>query len=259
MITYQKHISRYWVAGVVALVAVAVAAWWQGAFNSRESVAPTDASASQLQASMVAPSGATPSQQSVLAAQAILDAPVIHPDGRPADIDAEEWDTLKKAAANHATPAVELERLVQFVRFQRGVESWQAMSGQGDTAERQRLGSKLIETLPAHLANAEVSMPEALMLCAAILRGEADVDPAVDQKVQQCKTRLEQSLPPPDKEKQRREAACRGDWEERKTKLTSEFVKKTPQERAVAQSQFEQELEAARVEIFSAVGCAGAV
>jgi hypothetical protein len=258
MITYHKQVPRVWLWAFVAVAVALVLAWALGAFDpasdAGESAPDTAASASIDQPAAAA---ALSASQMEGRAQALLDEPELLPDGRPSDIDAEEWAMLKQATVDHPNPKAELERLTKFLRFQRGVEAWQALSDQGDTPERDKLAQKLIESLPAHLVNAEVSMPEALMLCAALLHGDRGEDAGVDQKVEQCKTRLEQSLPPPDKEKLRKEEACRADWEARKAALTSEFLKKSPQERAVEQRQFEAELEAARVAIFSSAGCDG--
>lgn len=256
MITYHRQVPRVWLWAVVAVAVALALAWALGAFDSNSQ---TGESAADLAASATIdqPAAALSASQMEGRAQAVLDEPELLPDGRPSDIDAEEWAMLKQATVDHPNPKAELERLTKFLRFQRGVEAWQALSGDGDTPERDKLAQKLIESLPTHLVNAEVSMPEALMLCAALLHGDRGEDAGVDQKVEQCKTRLEQSLPPPDKEKLRKEEACRADWEARKAALTTEFMKKSPQERAVEQRQFETELEAARVEIFSSAGCDG--
>lgn len=257
MITYQQRVPRIWLWAVAGVTVALLLAWAFGAFNGTEpdGAGGTDTSIGQAR---MASAPAVPSASQVQEdAQAVLDAPEVMPDGRPADIDAEEWALLKQATADHPNPKAELERLTKFLRFQRGVEAWQAMQDSGDTPERDKLAQKLIETLPTHLANAEVSMPEALMLCAALLHGNRSEGPDIQQKVEQCKTRLEQSLPTPDKEKLRKEEACRSDWEDRKAALTAEFLKKSPQERMAGQRQFETELEAARVEIFSAAGCDG--
>jgi hypothetical protein len=256
MITYHKQVPRVWLWAVVAVAVAVTLAWALGAFDSN-SQGDESAVDSATSASIDQPAAALSASQMEGRAQAVLDEPELLPDGRPSDIDAEDWAMLKQATVDHPNPKAELERLTKFLRFQRGVEAWQALSDQGDTPERDKLAQKLIESLPAHLVNAEVSMPEALMLCAALLHGDRGEDAGVDQKVEQCKTRLEQSLPPPDKEKLRKEEACRADWEARKAALTTEFMKKSPQERAVEQRQFEAELEAARVEIFSSAGCDG--
>jgi hypothetical protein len=212
MITYHKQVPRVWLWAVVAVAVALTLAWALGAFDSN-SQGDESAVDSATSASIDQPAAALSASQMEGRAQAVLDEPELLPDGRPSDIDAEDWAMLKQATVDHPNPKAELERLTKFLRFQRGVEAWQALSDQGDTPERDKLAQKLIESLPAHLVNAEVSMPEALMLCAALLHGDRGEDAGVDQKVEQCKTRLEQSLPPPDKEKLRKEEACRADWE----------------------------------------------
>lgn len=257
MITYQQRTSRIWLWAGAGLVMALLLAWWFGLFDGKDADGQAAADTAPVQVSAASAPTMLSASQMQEDAQAVLDAPEVMQDGRPADIDEEEWALLKQATADHPNPKAELERLTKFLRFQRGVEAWQAMQDAGDTAERDKLAQKLIETLPTHLANAEVSMPEALMLCAALLHGNRSEGPDIQQKVEQCKTRLEQSLPTPDKEKLRREEACRSDWEDRKAALTAEFLKKSPQERMAGQRQFESELEAVRVEIFSAAGCDG--
>jgi hypothetical protein len=253
MISYDRSSSRTKVlmAGAVAVgLAVAGGLWWsQRAEQGAEQAA---------QQSSVKASAADPAHQDQLkrAAAALTSEPKILADGRPADFEADEWANLKDAIAKAPNGANELKRVAEYLRFQRGFELWQSMHDAGNTPERRKLGDKLMEGLPARLTNAEVTMGEALMLCAAIINETEADDSMRNQKTEQCKARLEQSAPKISTEKQEAEAACLADWERRKATITGEYYNKPPAQRAAEQKQFEAELEKARVEIYGSAACA---
>lgn len=175
----------------------------------------------------------------------------------PNGLDAEEWAAIQAATADHPNPEAERQRLISFLGFQRRAEAWQAAVAAGDLAKQEQLGQALLNDLPVHLANAEISMPEAMMLCAAVSHAADANEQLAQQKVEQCQVRLSQSLPAPDQQKLRQRDACEADWRDRQAKLTAEFMSQSAQVRAAKQLQFERALQAARVEVFAAAGCSG--
>lgn len=202
-------------------------------------------------------SEAGPSEDEAKGAKTLPSADMAAGAGMPSGINAEEWASIQAATADHPNPAAERERLLAFLRFQHRVEAWQLASSEGNVAKQEQLGQGLLNDLPVHLANAEISMPEAMMLCAAISHAAEASEQVAQQKVEQCQVRLTQSQPAPDLQQQRQRDVCQAAWRDRQAQLTAEFMKQVPAVRAATQTQFEQSLQGARAEVFASSGCAG--
>jgi hypothetical protein len=255
MISYDASTSRtplLVMGAVVAGLALAVGAWWFSRPDASQQAAPVVHPAASASDAGQAPGH---NDQLKRAAEALLGQPDVLADGRPADFDAAEWASLKEAISKSPNSAAELKRVAEYLRFQRGFELWQNMQEQGNTPERLQLGEKLMLALPARLSNQEVTLGEALMICAAFINESEPDNDRRDQKLEQCKVRLEQAAPKPSTDEQERDASCVAEWERRKAAITSEHYGKPPTLRATGQKQFEVELEKARVEVFSSAEC----
>jgi len=254
MISYDTSARKTWVvAGSIALgLAVAAGVWWS---MGRGGDAPD---AVEPQASAASAMTGPHSDQLKRAAAALQGQPEILPDGRPSDFEADEWKTLKEAMAQNPNAEKELLRVADYLRYQRGLELWQNMAEQGNTPERRKLAEKLLEGLPQRLSNAEVTFAEGLMVCAALINEMEASEGLRNQRIEQCKVRLEQASPKPTSEEAERDAACLADWERRKAAITADFYNKSPAERAAGQKQFEAELEKARLEIYGSPACSDA-
>lgn len=253
MISYERSSSRapILMGGAVVIGLIAAGLWW----SMRAETEPSAPVAQDVAASAPAPDSAHQDQLK-RAAAALTAAPEILADGRPADFQEDEWTALKEAIGANPNAASELKRVAEYLRFQRGFELWQSMEESGNTAERRQLADKLIAGLPDRMANSEVTFDEALMVCGALVNSMDSDETQRNQKVQQCKTRLEQSAPKMSSNAQEREAACLADWERRKADITGAFYKQSPELRAASQKKFETDLEAARVDVYGSAQCA---
>lgn len=159
-----------WLA-VPAVMAVATLAWWvsdrgealqQGrggtAASSSASLWPMQASVGQAPDPLLIPR-----------------EPVS--DARPADFTPEDWAMLNKALEGLPDKAQERNRLVAYLRFQRGVSQWRELQGDPNVAGRQALARALLELLPPHVAQGEVNAGEALMMLGALAQ-DLEPDPA---------------------------------------------------------------------------------
>lgn len=253
MISYDRSFSSAprLVIGAVVIGLIAAGVWWSMRAEPSAPVAPQGVASAPADA----PDSAHRDQLK-RAAAALTEAPEILADGRPADFQEDEWKALKEAIGANPNAASELKRVAEYLRFQRGFELWQSMEEGGNTAERRQLADKLILGLPDRMANSEVTFDEALMVCAALVNSMESDETQRNQKVQQCKTRLEQSAPKMSSNAQEREAACLADWERRKAEITGAYFKQSPDMRAANQKQFEADLEAARVDVYGSAQCA---
>lgn len=241
MITYDKPPiwRRAWVrllagALLVALVAGLVLSGRQG----------TPAAPAPPTREGLVPQGITPTPPPV----ALLSPPAVDADGRPADFSPAEWAALKDAMAQSAHPQAELQRVVAYLRFQRGFEQWQAMQDQPDTALRRQLGQRLLEQVPERLRQGESTMGEALMLSTALL---ADLEPDEAQRqvrLDAARAALEAAAPLPDKEQQAREAALLAEYKRREAAIVADWQARPSTDRS--QARLEQALEAARRAVY---------
>lgn len=254
MISYNASSSRPKVIGVAVVLAIAAVGvvWWVQR-DAHPIAGPAPASTAQSSAPV--PDQAHQAQLKK-SADALFKPPEMMADGRPADFEPEEWKSLKDAISKNPNSATELKRVADYLRFQRGFERWQSLQGSQDVTGRNELGQKLITALPDRLANSEVTMSEALMICAALVN---DIDPseqARQQRLEQCNVRLQQSAPKVEGEEQEREASCLAQWERQKSMITGEHFAKPPAQREREQKQFEAQLDRARVEIYGSPECA---
>ncbi len=253
MISYNNSTSRTKVIGLgLAASAVLVAAVWWFQHDAAKAEAPMPVAGASSASSVDVAHDA----QLKRSADALFKSPEVLADGRPADFEPEEWKSLKDAISKNPNAAAELKRVADYLRFQRGFERWQSLQESQDAKGRNELGQKLIAALPERLANSEVTMSEALMICAALVN---DIDPseqARQQQLEQCNVRLQQSAPKVEGEEQEREASCLAQWERQKSMITGEHFAKPPAQRERDQKQFEAQLEKARVEIYGSPDCA---
>jgi len=164
---------------------IAVAVIWQKTQIDTEtpSSAPqalpatTSAATTAMEATLVSEVQA----QQEAAAQEILKQPEVKPivgnvGEKPAFLSQMEWNMLKGVAQQNANPDKELTRLVNFVRFTKQLELWQALPEQTDAAKRQTLANELLADLPQRLMQEEFDLPAAQKLQAELLN-DAVQDP----------------------------------------------------------------------------------
>lgn len=204
--TYEnpKLWQRTWFL-VVVLVGAAIGAgiWWWQTHGSTPDAGPT---------LHIAARPAMP--RTAIVEAAILAAPKVMDDGRPTDFSPEDWSALKEAMAKTPNPRAELERVVKYLRFQKGFEQWQSLQDGPDVLARRKLAEKLLEQLPERLKQAEVTYGEALLLQEALMKDiYPDLSPELfKERMKEAEARFADAAPKaePDlrlPEYKRREAA----------------------------------------------------
>lgn len=243
MISYEnpKLWQRTWVLAMALGGGVGVAAWWWQTQAMQSANTVPDAKALPA---VKADGGKAVAQID----SALLSPPRILEDGRPSDFTAEDWAALKEAMSKTPNPRSELERVVKYLRFQKGFEQWQSLQDSPDVSTRHQLARRLLEQIPERLKQAELTMGEALMLEAALW---ADLEPNEElrkQKLEQAQTALYAASPQPDAEQQSRDAGLLKEYKRREAAILAEFQARPEGQRD--QVKLEQALDAARVSVY---------
>jgi hypothetical protein len=235
MITYQS--TRWWQSPwfIALLLAGGVAAvWWWAPGRAEQG--------GQATATPVEP--AAPASQPALPDSAVLVAPQVLGDGRPSDFSAEDWAALKDAMAKSPDPEAELERVVRYLRFQKGAAQWQSLQDGSDPAKRRQLAERLLEQVPDRLAQSELTYAEAALLQEALL---ADLEPSDElraQKLKMLQAQLQAAAPQVDAEQQAREEALEREYKRREAAIVADYQSRPEAQRN--HLKLEQDLEAAR-------------
>lgn len=242
MISYEnpKLWQRTWVLAMALGSGVGVAAWWWQTHASAQIDEPAPASKVAAGPDVAKPATKIDS--------ALLVAPKVMEDGRPSDFTPEDWVALKEAMAKTANPRSELERVVKYLRFQKGFEQWQSLQDSPDVTTRHQLARRLLEQIPDRLKQAELTMGEALMLETALW---ADLEPNEDarkQKLEQAQAALNGAAPQPEAEQQARDAALQKEYKRREAAILADFQARPENQRD--QVKLEQALESARVSVY---------
>lgn len=243
MITYQKkqvwRRTRVW-ALVVGALAGAGGWWW---VSHSESPAPVQADSVQASA------WPGVSADSKMVESALVTAPAVMEDGRPADFTPEDWAALKEAMAKTPNPKAETERVVKYLRFQRAFEQWNNLKDSPDVAHRQELAKRLLEQVPERMRNGETTMGEALMLTTALW---SDLEPnelVRKQRIDEAKAILANSAPKLDQEQVARDAAQLAEYKRREAAIVADWQAKPAAQRD--QGKLEESLESARRAVYA--------
>jgi hypothetical protein len=241
MISYEspKLWQRTWFLALLLGAGMGVGVWWW-----QVHAAPSDGAQAAAQ-----PDSAKPAKRPVKAEVALLVPPKVLDDGRPSDFSPEDWAALKEAMKKTANPRAELDRVVKYLRFQKGFEQWQSLQDAPDVLTRHQLAQRLLEQVPERLHQGELTMGEALLLESALW---ADLEPNEDmrkQKLEAAQAMLSAAAPQPDSELQAREAALQTEYKRREAAILADYQTKPEAQRNPAKLQ--DALEAARRSVYS--------
>jgi hypothetical protein len=217
MITYERSGTLRWVVLALAVAAGGGAYWWfshEGA-EGQEGVAQT-----ATKGGIPGWPQATPGTDEAAAA---LKPPILD-DGRPSDVQTEDWASLSAALAKQSAPKGEGERIVSYLRYQHSFEAWQALEDPKDVRKRHSMAQALLNEVPERLTKGEFTPVEANIMATVLL---ADLEPDEakrNQRVEEIQAKLNAIKPQSEDEKvmqsqtretelKRRQATAFGEWQ----------------------------------------------
>lgn len=190
MATVVRHAprrARAWLIGLAGSAVAAMAVVWFTHSTSPEPDPdrPAVPAGGQQVASVPVPQPAMEelAAQQEASAQALIQGEPVKPiEGpvteRPAYVSPMEWMVLKGAVAGKPDSQQELTRMVNFLRFNKQIEAWEALSRNTDaTARRAALAEALLADLPQRVRHDDVAVNEARELQATLLM-DAEPDAA---------------------------------------------------------------------------------
>lgn len=246
MITYEtpKFWRSTWFLALLVGAGLGAATWW---WQAHGAVRPPETAADAKPAPPPAP---RPAVDTNVPPPAVMVAPKVASDGRPTDFTPEDWAALKAAMAQTAHPRAELERVVKYLRFQKGVERWQSLQDSADVAYRRQLAAKLLDQVPERLRQGEVTMGEALMLQAALI-SDIEPDEALrTSRLAAAQDALKAAAPQPDRTLVAREAAQQVEYKRREAAILADYKAQPEDQRS--QTKLEAALESARRSVYGA-------
>lgn len=192
-ISIDRPRHRLAVGIAAAVLVVAAGAWWAmrpAAEGARTPEQPSSSGTSANPFGKVQPGMRTEPEAAPAWLSAGSDAaskPTLFP-----ELSNEEWAALREATQGQPNGQGELQRLVEYARFQKGFERWQNLREQPKTEEQRReLARELLAAVPEHLKRQEMMAGEALLVQTALLE-DAEPDPVRRQALQQqARTQIE--------------------------------------------------------------------
>jgi len=217
------------------LVAGGLGAWWWSSGSGEAPPASADAASVPMVAS--AP------------AATVTPAPVAGDD----DFAPENLGALNQVMSKQPEGEKELQRVTSFLKFQRGFERWQEMQDQADAGPRHELARSLMASLPDRVRSAEITLPEAALMCGMMLNDLEPNEQLREQKMAECHRGLEAVSPRVDTEQGMRAAQCQTEYRRREAALVAEFQARPATQRDAAR--LEADLQKARKDVFDSPTC----
>lgn len=187
MITYQRYKSWHLVVGALALASAAGGAyWWFGSHSE----APSGVVLADNKASPPGwPQASTGNEDGNISLK-----PPILGDGRPSDVQAEDWSALNAALDKQAMPKTEAERIVGYLRFQHSFEAWQTLDETKDARKRRGMAQVLLAELPDRLAKGEFTPIEANLMSAVLLADLESDESKRNQRLEEMQGKMNINL-----------------------------------------------------------------
>ena len=242
MISYEKKRKlwqRPWVIASAVLVLLIIGILWP-----KPDEPPGDAQGAAGLTGTALPSVG----QGDALADVQLGVPLPKDGARPPDFTPEEWRTLRSATANEPEPERELERLVSYLRFQKGFAKWQTLQDSPDIAARHRLAEQLLSQLPDRVRQGEMGGGEATLLLQALIADLEPDDTARQQRLAIAQAVLSKAAPEADREEQALQEAQRQEYKRREAAIVADYQASPEAQRNPAQ--LEAALEEARRAVY---------
>ncbi len=239
MITYQRSKSRQLAAAGLAIAVVAGGAyWWLGHKGGDKPDGVVLADGKRAPAGWLQPGVGNDDAATEL-------KPAVLSDGRPSDVQPDDWTILNQVLDKMGAQKSEATRIVGYLRYQHTFEAWQTLDEAKDAKKRQRMAQALLNELPDRLGGGEFTPIEANLMSAVLL---ADIEPDEakrNQRLEEQQAKLSAIMPMSEDEQQMQAKNRQIELKRRQATAFAEWQAKTnPAERT--QAKLEQAMEEVR-------------
>jgi hypothetical protein len=238
MITYERSSTLRWALLALVVAAGGGAYWWwshEGAEGQGGVV---------LSGNKGGLPGWTQASTGGDDAAAALKPPILD-DGRPSDIQSEDWSSLNAALQKQGSGKAEGERIVAYLRFQHSFESWQALEDPKDARKRHSMAQALLAEVPDRLAKGEFTPVEASIMTTVLLADLETDEIKRNQRIEDMQARLNTIKPQTEDEKVMQAQTRETELKRRQATAFAEWQAKTdPAERT--QAKLDQSMEEIR-------------
>lgn len=107
----------------------------------------------------------------------------------------DEVKDLQSALAAHPDKAHELDRLIDYSRFQKQVALWSELQNGPMNSERSTLSQHLLAVLPAHYGRGELMGPQALLMAQALVKELEPTPQRQDARLAETRSQLARQQP----------------------------------------------------------------
>jgi hypothetical protein len=239
MLHLDRTRSKKWLIALL-VVAVAGAAWW-GWRASRQASGGEGAAGGTFpwsRADQSAGDGTAGNKWTNLVSKQTA------PDQRPDFLTEEEWTSLREALKDTPNREREQARIIEYLRFQKQFQRWQALRDSHDTAQRQALAKELLDGVPQRLAQREMSAGEAQLLQSTLLE---ELVPDAQQRQARLQVERQRLATQPTEAEvaaQRQDTVKQQDYKRREAEIISQWQAMPVDQRD--QRWLESQLDAAR-------------
>ena len=218
MITVEKSRSLRGLAIAGALVVVAAGAYWAFAPSGEGVLSKvTDNEGNGMWPGMgnsaSVGGGAAPD----------LNPPLLA-NGRPSDVNEEDWNALEAALKRQPNAKEEASRIVSYMRYQKAFETWQNLDEQRDARKRHQMAESLMAELPERLKSGEFTLVEATLMGVVLIADSEPDEAKRTQRAEAWQAKVATMVQNPEDEAQmavlnretefrRRRASAFGDWQ----------------------------------------------
>lgn len=168
---------------------------------------------------------------------------------RPPGVSDDDWARILQIFKTQPGAAKEFRRVTEYMAYEADMRAWEAMRAGGPSVERTAMAKKLLDALPARLANKEVSGAEAMALVNAFVVDLVPDQAEREKRIAFERQKLSQIRDPEEEALVKQEAQRTALFETQSKEIVAMHL--SANNGQVNEEKLEAELQAMREKIFS--------